>query len=84
MLEMTRTKRQALTKKQVSDYPGRWVTAKLYSEIYNLPVPTLSNWRFHDKKAGRTEAAPGFPKYFRFGRSVRYWVPSDASVATQV
>ena len=33
---------------------------------------TLANWRHKDRKAGRTEARPGYPVYRRFGKAVRY------------
>ncbi len=55
--------------------PGRWVTAKQFSEISGIPAGTLANWRHQDKMAGRTQPAPGKPLYRRFGVAVRYWLP---------
>ncbi len=57
---------------------GRWIPAKTYAAIHSLPVQTLVNWRFHDRKAGRSGAAPGYPPYRYFGGAVRYWLPADA------
>ncbi len=56
---------------------GKWVTAHVFAELHSLSEQTLSNWRFQDRRAGRTEAAPGFPRYLRFGKAVRYWLPAD-------
>jgi hypothetical protein len=58
---------------------GRWVTAKTYGDFYGFTEDVLGNWRYKDKKAKRTEAAPGFPIYKRFGRAVRYWDPTGAA-----
>jgi hypothetical protein len=54
--------------------PGRWVTELAYAEHFSLSRQTLINWRYRDSHAGRTEAQPGFPRYRRFGRAVRYWL----------
>jgi len=51
---------------------GRWVTEARYSEIYSISRQTLANWRYRDRRAGRTEAVLGFPVYRRFGKAVRY------------
>jgi hypothetical protein len=51
---------------------GRWVSEQVYADVYGLSRQTLTNWRYRDKLAGRTEAAPGFPIYRRFGKAVRY------------
>jgi len=56
---------------------GRWVTERVYADQYGLSRQTLTNWRYRDLKAGRTEAAPGFPRYKRFGRAVRYFLPGE-------
>jgi hypothetical protein len=56
---------------------GRWVTERVYAEIYGLNYQTLCNWRYRDRKAGRNCAPPGFPQYRRFGRAVRYWLESS-------
>ena len=56
---------------------GRWVTEREYARLFSLTKGTLSNWRFRDKKEGRDEAAPGMPRYRRFGRAVRYWVSDE-------
>ena len=53
---------------------GRWVSEKAYAESKGLAPQTLCNWRYRDRLAGRTEAAPGYPIYRRFGRAVRYWM----------
>jgi len=57
----------------------RWVTEKQFAEFYGLHPATLCNWRYRDRKAGRTEAPPGFPKYRYFGGAVRYWLDTEAS-----
>jgi len=59
------------------DSAGRWVTEKTYALAFNLSRQTLANWRFRDRKAGRSEAQADFPQYKRFGRAVRYWVPHE-------
>jgi hypothetical protein len=60
-------------------WAGRWITERQYAELTSISKQTLANWRFRDKKAGRSGAAPGFPVYRRFGRSVRYWVDAGAA-----
>ena len=55
----------------------RWVTEAQYSDIYSISRQTLANWRFHDSRAGRTEARPGYPTYRRFGRAIRYLLESE-------
>jgi hypothetical protein len=59
---------------------GRWVTEKVYAPIHGLAPQTLANWRYRDRLAGRDCAAPGFPRYKRFGTAVRYWLPADDGV----
>jgi hypothetical protein len=59
---------------QQSQRVGRWVTAKVYAATYGLSEDTLGNWRWKDRIAGRSQAAPGYPLYRRFGRAVRYWL----------
>lgn len=56
---------------------GRWVTAAEYARLTGLSEQTLANWRYRDRKAGRTEAEPGKPRYRYFGKAVRYWLPRD-------
>ena len=58
---------------------GKWVTERAYSEKFGLARATLTNWRYRDHLAGRSEAAPGYPQYRRFGRAVRYWLPAEVS-----
>jgi hypothetical protein len=58
-------------------HTGRWVTAKVYARTYGLTEDTLGNWRWRDRQAGRDEAQPGFPRYRRFGRAVRYWLLAE-------
>ena len=69
---------------QRSAYPsaarGRWVTERAYAEWHGLSKQTLTNWRWRDRKAGLSEAAAGYPQYRRFGRAVRYWLPSEDAV----
>ena len=57
---------------------GRWVTAKLYGEIFGFSENTLASWRYQDDQVGRKEARPGYPIYQRFGKSVRYWLPDGS------
>lgn len=56
---------------------GRWVPTREYGAIYSLPPQTLDTWRYKDSLAGRSEALPGYPRYRRYGRAVRYWVPAQ-------
>ncbi len=67
----------AATSDNILKVAGRWVTEREYAALHSLHPATLCNWRFRDRKAGRTEAAPGFPAYRRFGKAVRYWLASD-------
>ena len=53
---------------------GRWVTDAEFSAHTSISRQTLANWRHVDSKAGRDAAAPGYPKYKRFGRCIRYWI----------
>ena len=57
---------------------GRWVTEREYARIHGLAPQTLTNWRYRDRRAGRTEAAAGYPRYRYFGAAVRYWVEPAA------
>lgn len=59
-----------------TDGDGSWITEKDFARTYKLSPRTLTNWRYRDRKEGRTEAAPGYPIYKYFGRSVRYFLPS--------
>lgn len=63
---------------------GKWVTAAVYGEFHGIPEETLANWRYRDKLAGRTEALPGFPKYQRFGRAVRYSMEATPAEFEQI
>ena len=53
---------------------GRWVTENLYAELHGLARQTLTNWRYQDRKAGRLEPRPDYPRYRKFGAAVRYWL----------
>lgn len=61
---------------QVEQYlkGGRWINERLFAELHGLAAQTLCNWRYRDRKAGRTGAAPGYPQYRYFGGAVRYWL----------
>jgi hypothetical protein len=50
----------------------RWVSEKVFAEIHGLSRQTLTNWRYKDRRAGRSEAPAGFPQYRYFGSTVRY------------
>jgi hypothetical protein len=52
----------------------QWLTERQFAEQFGLARQTLSNWRYRDKQSGRTEAAPDFPTYRRFGKTIRYLV----------
>lgn len=56
---------------------GKWVSDKIYSDYTGVPRQTLSNWRYRDRLAGRTEPLPGYPRYTRYGRAIRYWLPTN-------
>ena len=62
---------------EVTPVTGRWVTDRIYSELHNISRQTLANWRFRDRRAGRSGAPPGYPVYRYFGGAVRYFVRSD-------
>ena len=70
---------QLTTTQQILNQSGIWVTARTYARSRSLTEGTLANWRYRDSRAGRTEAAPGLPKYRRFGRAVRYWMPAETA-----
>jgi len=57
---------------------GRWITERQYAELHSISRQTLSNWRFRDRRAGRSSASPGYPVYRRFGRAVRYYLIEDS------
>ena len=58
---------------------GRWVTEQEYARVHELHRQTLCNWRYRDRRAGRDCAEPGYPRYRRFGRAVRYWLPKETT-----
>ena len=57
--------------------PGRWIKDAEFARIHGLSRQTLCNWRYRDRKAGLTQAAPGYPQYRYFGRAVRYWLAAE-------
>ena len=57
--------------------PGRWIRDAEFARIHGLSRQTLCNWRYQDRKAGRTQAHPGYPQYRYFGRAVRYWLSAE-------
>jgi hypothetical protein len=57
--------------------PGRYVRDVEFAKIHSIPRQTLANWRYRDRKAGRSGAALGYPFYKRFGPCVRYWLASS-------
>ena len=61
--------------------PGRWIKEAEFASIHGLSRQTLCNWRYRDRKAGRTEALPGYPQYRYFGCAVRYWLPPELPTA---
>ena len=61
--------------------PGRWIKEAEFASIHGLNRQTLCNWRYRDRKAGRTEALPGYPQYRYFGCAVRYWLPPELPAA---
>jgi len=61
----------------ISVAAGRWVSEAVYAERHALAKQTLTNWRYRDHLAGRTQALPGFPVYRRFGRAIRYWLEPE-------
>jgi hypothetical protein len=50
----------------------RYVKETIYARMAGLSPQSLRNWRHRDRQAGRTEAAPGYPRYRYFGGAVRY------------
>jgi hypothetical protein len=60
-------------------HSGRWITERQFAEIHSIPKASLANWRFRDRVAQRNEALPGYPRYRRFGRAVRYWMPAETA-----
>ena len=59
---------------RVAPQLGRWIKEAEFASIHGLSRQTLCNWRYRDRKGGRTQAAPGYPEYRYFGRAVRYWL----------
>ena len=66
---------------RVAPVSGRWIKEAEFAGIHGLSRQTLCNWRYRDRKAGRTAAAPGYPQYRYFGRAVRYWLPAEVPAA---
>ena len=66
---------------RVAPRPGRWIKEAEFASIHGLSRQTLCNWRYRDRKAGRTEALPGYPQYRYFGCAVRYWLPPELPAA---
>jgi hypothetical protein len=62
---------------RVAPQPGRWIKEAEFASIHGLSRQTLCNWLYRDRKAGRTQAASGYPQYRYFGRAVRYWLPAE-------
>ena len=60
---------------------GHWIKEAEFASMHELSRQTLCNWRYRDRKAGRTQASPGYPQYRYFGRAVRYWLPAEAPAA---
>jgi hypothetical protein len=60
---------------------SKWVTARTYANVHSFNPQTLANWRHQDRKAGLTQARPGYPKYARFGRAVRYLLQQPEAAA---
>jgi len=52
---------------------GAWLTEAQYAAKYGISRQTLTNWRYVDRKNGRTSAPDGFPIYKKFGNCVRYF-----------
>jgi len=48
------------------------IDTKAKAKQLGLSEETLQGWRYRDKLAGRTQAQDGYPKYFKYGKSVRY------------
>lgn len=71
---------QVTNAKDILRNSGRWVTERTYAEIHSLAKGSLANWRFRDRRAGRTEALPGYPRYKYWGTAVRYWLPPSETV----
>ena len=70
---------QVTNTQDILTHCDRWVTERAYAEIHSLARGTLTNWRFLDRRAGRTEALPGYPRYRYFSTSVRYWLPLETA-----
>jgi hypothetical protein len=71
---------QVLERKPIDSATGRWVNERDYAAHFGIARQTLANWRWLDLQAGRSEAAPGFPRYRRFGRAIRYWLDDGGPV----
>ena len=56
---------------------GTWVSTRTYAQIHGLAPQTLANWRYRDRKEGRSGAKEGYPKYRYFGAAVRYFLESN-------
>ena len=58
----------------------QWLTERQFAERYGIAKQTLANWRYRDKVHGRTEAAPDYPTYRRFGKAIRYLIEDGQPV----
>jgi hypothetical protein len=58
----------------------QWLTERQFAERFGIARQSLANWRYRDKLSGRTEAAPDYPTYRRFGKAVRYLIEDGQPV----
>jgi hypothetical protein len=58
----------------------RLIDTAAKAEQLGLSEETLNGWRYRDHKAGRSQALPGFPKYFKYGKAIRYLPTIDDSL----
>ena len=58
----------------------RLIDTKTKARQLGVSEETLNGWRYRDHKAGRSQALPGFPKYFKYGKVIRYLPTIDDSI----
>jgi hypothetical protein len=56
------------------------IDTKAKAKQLGVSEETLNGWRFRDRREGRAQALPGFPRYFKYGKCVRYLPTIDDSL----
>jgi len=62
------------SRNQVNEAAIRWITARELARLTGIAEQTLRNWAYLDRRAGCEGGRPGYPRWKRFGKCVRYKV----------